>query len=267
MGVPILQGRSFSDQDHERGAKVAIINETLRRTFFSGDNPIGRKIIVWRESGDPREIVGVAGDVRNAGLDLPASPDVYVPFAQDPRLDMSVVVRGTVEPPAGLVTATRHVIHQLDPDTPVDDVMAMDDVIAASPTLVWRRVPSILMAVLAAAALLLASVGIAGVMSSVVGQRTQEIGIRMALGARIRDVLVMVFRQSLELLSLGLLIGLPLSFALTRLLSRWLFGVRPLDAVTYISVTAILALVALVASYAPARRAVQVDPTTALRYE
>jgi putative ABC transport system permease protein len=266
MGVPISSGRSFTGADNERSPKVAVINETLRNTFFPSENPIGKKIIVWRESTDPREIVGVVADVRNAGLDLPPGPDVFVPFAQDPQLEMSLVVRAAVEP-TGLIAGTRRVIHSLDPDTPVDEVMTMDTVIAASPTLVWRRVPSILMAVLAVTALILASVGIGGVMSSTVGQRTQEIGIRMALGAHMRDVLAIALGQSIQLLVIGLCIGLPISFALTRLLAQWLFEVTPLDAVTYASVALILIVVALAASYVPARRAAQVDPTTALRYE
>lgn len=266
MGVAILQGRSFTERDHERSPKVAIINETLARIFFPGQNPIGKKIMVWRESTDPREIVGVAADVHNAGLDLPPAPDVYVPFAQDPQPDMNLVVRAAAEP-AGLIAGTRRVVRQLDPDAPVDAVMPMEDVIAASPTLVWRRVPSLLMAVLAGAALLLASVGIAGVISSTVGQRTQEIGIRMALGAQMRDVLGIVLGQSLRLLSIGLCIGLPVSLLLTRLVARWLFGVTPLDGITYVGVALILLVVALLASYAPARRAANVDPTTALRYE
>jgi putative ABC transport system permease protein len=266
MGVPMLAGRSFAESDNERSPKVAVINETLRNTFFPGENPIGKKIIVWRESTDPREIVGVAADVRNVGLDLPPGPDVYVPFAQDPQLEMSLVVHAALYP-TGLIAGTRRVIHSLDADTPVDAVMTMEAVIAASPTLVWRRVPSILMAVLALTALILASVGIGGVMSSTVGQRTQEIGIRMALGAHMRDVLRIVLGQSIQLLLIGLCIGLPVSFALTRLLAQWLFGVTPLDAVTYASVALILIVVALAASYAPARRAAQVDPTTALRYE
>lgn len=266
MGVPIMSGRPFAEPDNERSPKVAIINQTLSSTFFPGENPIGKKIIVWRESTDPREIVGVAADVRNAGLDLPPGPDVYVPFAQDPQLDMSLIVRAALEP-VGLTAGLRQVIHSLDPDTPVDEVMTMDEVIAASPTLVWRRVPSILMAVLAVTALLLASVGIGGVISSTVGQRTQEIGIRMALGAQMRDVLGIVLGHSLKLLAAGLCIGLAVSFALTRLLAGWLFEVAPLDAVTYASVALILVVVALAASYAPARRAAQVDPTTALRYE
>jgi putative ABC transport system permease protein len=266
MGVPISSGRSFTEMDNERSPKVAVINQTLSNTFFPGENPIGKKIIVWRESTDPREIVGVVADVRNAGLDLDPGPDVYVPFTQDPQLDMSLVVRAGVDP-SGLIAGTREVIHSLDPDTPVDDVMTMETLVAASPTLVWRRIPSILMAILAVVALLLASVGIGGVISSSVGQRTREIGIRMALGAEMRDVLGIVFGQSMKLLAIGLCIGLAVSVALTRLLSRWLFGVRPLDAVTYVSVALILAVVALAASYAPARRAAQVDPTTALRYE
>ncbi|HLK20029.1 MAG TPA: ABC transporter permease, partial [Bryobacteraceae bacterium] len=266
MGVPLLRGRVFGESDNERSPKVVIISETIANTFFAGQNPIGQKLTVWRESNDPREIVGVAADVRNSGLDLPSAPDVYVPFAQDPQLEMSVVVRTAVAP-TRLIAGVVAVVRQLDSETPVEDVMTMDAVISKSPTLVWRRVPSILIAVLAITALILASVGIGGVISSTVGQRTQEIGIRMALGADLRDVLRIVLGQSMWLLTLGLGIGLPISFALARLLAGWLFGVASLDAVTYACVAFLLVLVALAASYAPARRAAKVDPTTALRYE
>jgi predicted permease len=266
VGVPILTGRALTENDNQRSPKVAIINATLSRTFFANENPIGKKIIVWRESTDPREIVGVVSDVRNQGLDLPPGPDVYLPFAQDPQLDMSLVMRSATDP-TGLIAGARRVIHELDRDAPIDNVMTMENLIDASPTLVWRRAPSLLMTAMGMVALLLASVGITGVMSSAVGQRTQEIGTRMALGAQMRDVLGIVLGQSMKLLAIGLCIGLAVSYALTRLLTRWLFGVTPLDAVTYVGVALILVLVMLAASYTPARRAAQVDPTTALRHE
>jgi ABC-type antimicrobial peptide transport system permease subunit len=179
---------------------------------------------------------------------------------------MSLVMRSATDP-TGLIAGARRVIHELDRDAPIDNVMTMENLIDASPTLVWRRAPSLLMTAMAMVALLLASVGITGVMSSAVGQRTQEIGIRMALGAQMRDVLGIVLGQSMKLLAIGLCIGLAVSYALTRLLTRWLFGVTPLDAVTYVGVALILVLVMLAASYTPARRAAQVDPTTALRHE
>jgi putative ABC transport system permease protein len=266
MGVPLRSGRSFTEQDHEKAAKVAIVNETLARTYLPGENPIGKRIIVWRESAEPREIVGVSADIKNNGLDSAVWPETYAPFPQDPQSDMSVAVR-TASDPAGLIPDARRVIRQLDRDTPVFDAMSMSDVIAASPALVLRRMPSLLMTLVAAAALLLAAVGISGVMASMVGQRTQEIGIRMALGAEHRNVLWMVLRQSLKLVLIGIAAGLPASFALTRLAAKWLFGVTPLDAMTYVSVAVTLIAVALVACYVPARRAARVDPVLALRHE
>jgi len=220
---------------------------------------------VWRESPEPREIVGVAADVRNAGLDLPVGPDVYVPFAQDPQLDMYVLLRSAMTPwIGGRRTAGNP---RLDPDAPLDDVMSMDEVIAASPTLVWRRVPSQLIAILAVAAAA-ARIG-RDRRSHVVDGGAEDPGDRNPHGARCADA-----RCAGDDLGTDgqatvhrLVYRLPVSYALTRLLSGWLFGVTPLDAVTFTSVSLILVVVAFGASYAPARRAARVDPTTALRYE
>jgi putative ABC transport system permease protein len=266
MGVPLRAGRSFMEQDNEKAAKAAIVNETLARTYFPGENPIGKRIIVWRESPEPREIVGVSADIKNNGLDSAVWPETYVPFAQDPQPVMSVAVR-TASDPAALIADARRVIRQLDRDTPVFDAMPMSNMIAASPGLVLRRMPSLLMSLVAAAALLLAAVGISSVMASMVGQRTQEIGIRIALGAERRNVLWMVLRQSLKLVLIGIAAGLPASFALTRLVTKWLFGVTPFDAATYVSVGMTLIGVALLSCYVPARRAAKVDPAMALRHE
>lgn len=266
MGAPLLAGRALSGEDTEKAPKVALVNATLARSFFPNEDPIGKKIVIWRESPEPREIVGVVGDLRDYALDRPAWPHIYLPFAHNPQLEMSVVMRASSDP-LRLIADAHRVIASIDRDVPVFDVMTMHELIGNSPTLALRRVPSLLMAVLAGAALLLAAVGIAGVMSSMVGQRTQEIGIRMALGAARSRVIWMVLRESLKLVSIGLAIGLPLSLVLTRLMTKWLFGVEPLDAVTYLSVLLMLIAVALISCYLPARRAADVDPMTALRFE
>jgi putative ABC transport system permease protein len=264
MQSPLIAGRSFTEQDTEQSPQVVIINETMARKVFPGEDPLGKRITVWRDEKFMREIVGVVGDVKPSGLDAENEPQIYVPHAQDPWGVMSLVVRTKGEPTV-LAGAVRSAVLALDKDQPVYDVKTMEDVVAAS--VASRRTPMLLFTVFAGVALLLAAVGIYGVISYSVTQRTHEIGIRMALGAQTTDVLKMIVRQGMALSLVGVLTGLLAAFALTRVMSGLLFGVSATDPVTFAAVSVLLAAVALLASYIPARRATKVDPMVALRYE
>jgi putative ABC transport system permease protein len=211
-----------------------------------------------------REIVGVVADVRNRNLSSELRPGYFVPAAQIPFNQMTVVVR-TTNDPHSLITAVQNEVHSMDREVPVFSIKTMDEYIAA--TVAAPRFNTTLLAIFASVALILTIVGLYGVMSYSVAQRTNEIGIRMALGARVTDVLTLVFKQGLKLVLIGEVIGLAGAFALTRLIRGLLFGVTPTDYTTFIAVAVVLALVAVLATLIPARRAAKVDPLVALRYE
>jgi predicted permease len=270
MRMSFLRGRGFGEHDDASSTPVVIVNETFARRFFQGQNPLGERVVIeragnGREVQDPREIIGVVGDVRHAGLDEEPGPEFYVPYAQAPESYMSVVVRTAAADHAGVGASLRGAITAADGQQYVPPVRPMTELVAGS--VADRRFNALLTGLFAAVALVLAAVGIYGVMAYSVAQRTHEIGIRMALGARPRDVLRHVVGQGMRLLLIGLGIGLAASLAVTRVLAGMLYGVEPTDAPTFVLVTLALSAVALLACYLPARRAAKVDPLVALRYE
>jgi putative ABC transport system permease protein len=265
MQIRLLKGREFSGRDSADAPKVMLINETLASRFFPGANPLGQHITM-KDWGPPLtgEIVGVVGDVKSWALDQPTSPAIYWPYPQFPALFNYLVVRTSGDPFA-VAPAIKAQVHGVNPEQPVSEIRTMDQVLSES--LAQRRFSLILIGVFAGASLLLAAVGVAGVMAFMVAQRRQEMGIRMALGAQRTDVFGLVLAQGLRLTVAGLALGLAGAFGVTRLLSSMLYGVTPGDPLTFFVVSCLLTGVALLACYVPARSATRVDPMVALRYE
>ena len=265
LQVPLIGGREFTDQDNDSTTKVVIVNQTMARQLWPGESPIGKRITIWRDEKFPREIVGVVGDTK-ASLDTDAGSQMYVPYAQDANWgSLTLAMRTTTSDPASLAPAVRNEIRSLDKSLPVYNVKTMDDVLAAS--VADRRTSMLLFSTFAVVAMLLSMIGIYGVTAYYVTQRTHEIGIRMALGAQLRDVMKLVLKRGLTLALIGVAVGVAGALALTRLLSTLLFGVRAVDAATFATVSLGLIAVAILACYIPARRATKVDPLVALRYE
>ncbi len=275
MGIPLLRGRVFSEHDTADSAPVILINDALARKYFPGQDPVGQVLMSNDPGSDapPDRIVGVVGDVREIALDRPATPTIFSPAAQAPDgvtafvanvLPTCWVVR-TGGDPLAYSSTVRHVILDVDREQPVSNIRSMGQVMSTS--IARRRFNAILLTVFAVQALVLAVVGIYGVMSYSVLQRTQEIGVRMALGAQRGRVLQLVLRQGLVLTVAGVAIGLGISAATSRLLSRQLFEVTPNDPGTMVGVSLLIASVAVLSCYVPARRATKVDPMVALRHE
>jgi putative ABC transport system permease protein len=263
MGIPLVQGRAFMDHDNADGPRVVIIDATLARHFFPNEDPVGKHLqFSW--GGRPREIVGVVGGVRDTGFDQLPRPTIYIPYLQAGDQTMSLVVRTDAQPGA-ILPSIKNAIWAVDKDQPVFNVKTMDEIIAG--VVSAPRLAFILLGVFAFLALALAAVGIYGVTSYSVSQRTHEIGIRMALGARESDVLKLVVGRGLMLGVVGVGLGVAGALVLTRFLASMLYGIRATDPLTYLGVSLLLATVAIVASYIPARRAAKVHPMEALRYE
>ena len=263
LQIPLLSGRTFELRDNADAPKVVIINETTaKRHFGSPTAAIGKRLSIWRDEKFMREIVGVVGDTKTGSLTGEGGAQIYVPHAQDSHWNFMGLVIRTAGDPAAFAATLRREVQALDKDQPVYNVRTMDDVVMNS--LGTRRVSMQLFAVFAGAALLLAALGIYGVMAYSVTQRTQEIGIRMALGAQKSDVLALVIRQGMTLTVIGVVVGLGGAFVLTRVIGNLLFAVTATDPATFLGIPVLLILVALIACYLPARRAARLDPTVAL---
>lgn len=265
LGISILQGRDFTGSDTRDSPGVVIINSELARRYFGTQNPIGRRLEMGFRDGVPLEVVGVTADVRQTGLQVDPYPGMFIPYSQYQSSVPLVFVIRSANDPGAVAAAVRQELRYVDSQLPIYDVKTMDHVlytVTARP-----RFLTFLLVVFAGVAVLLAAIGIYGIMSYTVAQGTREIGIRAALGAQRRDLLQMVLSKGLKLTLIGIALGVIGAFGLTRLMSNLLFGVSATDPLTFAGVTALLVIVALVASYLPARRATKIDPLVALRYE
>lgn len=264
IGTALRRGRLFTAQDDAKSARVVLVNEAFANKFLPGENPIGQRLNFGGDEKQTTEIIGVVADVKNDDLDEAPDPTAYLTYLQNVRLTMSLVIRGNQDP-TPLTAAVRSEVQALDPNVPVSNIKTVGEMI--SERISPKRLMTYILAVFGLIALLLASVGIYGVMSYAVTQRTQEIGVRMALGAQAGDVLKLVIKDGMTMALIGVAIGLAGAYALTRLLANLLFKVAPTDLMTFAVVTGALILVALFACFVPARRATKVDPLVALRYE
>ena len=267
MGIPLRRGRVFTERDIKDSPRVAVINETMAKKIFPDEDPIGKRITFdnrQKENPEWFEIVGIVGDVKQYGLDQVTTMQTYEPYIQQTFPYMTLVVRTTGDP-TNLNAAIRSEVLKLDKEQPTTNFKTLNEFFSIS--IAQQRFSVVLLGVFAVVALVLSAVGIYGVLSYAVTQRTHEIGIRVALGARRRDVLRLVVGQGMLLTVIGVAGGLGAAFALTRLMASLLFGVTATDAVTFASVASLLLAVALLACYIPARRATKVDPLVALRYE
>ncbi len=281
LGVPLIAGRMFDQRDNAPPTppagsapptqpagppQVVIIGKTTADQVFAGRDPIGRRLVYTGVQAPPITVVGVVGNVKIGGLDDDLRPVLYYPFRQNPGAGTNLVVRTSSDPNA-LAAAVRNEIRSLEPDAAIFNLKAMGQVISDTPAAFMRRFPALLIGIFAAVALLLASIGIYGVVSYSVSQQTHYIGVRMALGAQTSDILKMVLRQGLTLAGAGMMLGVIAALGLTRWLRALLFEVQATDVTTFAVVLGSLFVVALLACYIPARRATKVDPLVALRYE
>jgi putative ABC transport system permease protein len=266
MDIQLLKGRTFNAQDTQENPRVTIVNETFANRYFPNEDPIGKRFTFGRPGPNTRwiTIVGVVRDTKRQGMEQPVRIESWMPLAQRPSGSMEVVLRATGDP-LSLSNAVREAVWSLDRDLPIPTIQTMEQVL--SERVAQRRLNMLLLGLFALLALILAAVGIYGVMSYTVTQRTHEIGLRMALGAREGAVLWLVVRQGMLLVLVGVVIGLAATFALTRLMATLLFDVSSTDPITFAAIAALLTGVALIACWIPARRAAKVDPMVALRYE
>jgi predicted permease len=263
LGIPLQRGRDFTDTDGEKGPDVVIVNATLARRHFAGEDPVGRRLLLGTT---PFTIVGVVGDVRQAGLDLDPLAEIYFPYGFDNgMLGDAVLVLRTAVPPGGLADEVRAAVRKIDPTLPLYDVLSMEEVISRS--LASRRLNLWLLGLFAGMALVLAATGLYGVISYLVAQRTREIGVRMALGAQTWSVIGLVMRQAAGLTGAGIAVGLAGALAFASVLKSLLYGVSARDPLTYAALAALLAVVALTATWLPAWRASRLDPLLAIRRE
>ncbi len=267
MRIPLVAGREFNERDDRHAPHVIIINQTLARKFFSGENPIGKHMkpgMNADKSDSTCEIIGVVGDIKHRNLWQPPDPESYVPYEQNPIGAMDIVVRSEADPMT-LLPAMRAQVRAIDSELPIYKAQRMEEYVAAS--VAQRRFTSLLCSIFAGAGLLLAVVGLFGVMSYSVAQRTHEIGVRVAVGAAKADILRLILKEGMGITIIGIVVGLFGTLAVSTILRSQLYGVSARDPLTFVGVILLLALVALAACYIPARRATRVDPMVALRYE
>jgi predicted permease len=264
VGTPLLRGRTFADHDDAEEPRVVIVDESLVRQYFAHQDPIGKHIHMTNLTHASREIVGVVGAVRDIAYDKQPRPTIYFPYLQEPAQTMSLVVR-TASPPPAVLRAIKKAIWAVDRNQPLFNVRTMDEIVQGAVSA--QRIAFILLGVFASLALALAVVGIYGVTSYTIGQRTHEIGVRMALGARRHDVFALAVGHGLALMVAGVAVGTVAALALTRFLASILYGVRATDPLTYLGVAVLLTGVAALAAFFPARRATEVNPIEALRHE
>jgi putative ABC transport system permease protein len=266
MNIPLVAGRTFEARDNMSAPAVAVVTRSFVRAYFPNENPIGKRIVFGfpPDPGIPREIIGVVGDVHDVSLGNDPGPMMYAAYTQSPFPGACIAVQSTLASSA-VIASIRDAVASIDKDLPVTDIATMNEVIRESTA--QPRFRTTLIALFAAIALILAATGIFGVISYSVQCRTNEIGIRVAMGASARTILKMVLRETMLLALVGLAVGLPVAFASSHVLGHLLFGVSPTDPATLIAVSLTLAAVAVAAGYLPARRATQVDPLIALRHD
>ena len=264
LGIRLLKGRSFDEHDSSDAPAVVLLNESLARAAFGDRNPIGQHVSVGPPGAPWNEVVGVVSDTRDTALDQQPAAEIFSPYLQSPSFVMSFAMRSHRDPEA-LSTEVRKTVLAVDKDQPVFDIQTMDDVLSRS--IAPQRFRMLLLGLFALLALVLAAIGMYGIVAYSVTQRTNEIGVRMALGAETRDVMRLVIGRGMVLAVCGIALGIGGALALTRFLSSFLYGVRPTDPATFVAVSFVLAVAAMLASYIPARRATRVDPMVALRYE
>jgi putative ABC transport system permease protein len=267
LGIPIKRGRAFSDADRSGATPVVMVNETFARRYFNGEDPIGKRMRLGSRS--KREfpwmtVVGIVGDVRASRVTAKFAATFYMPIAQEPESSLALVVRTTI-PPEQLAEPMRKMVLGLDPDEPVYGVQTMTQVVATS--IASERLATILVTGFASLAVMLALMGIYSVVSYSVVSRTRDIGIRMALGAQSSDVVLLLMKQALALVGIGIAIGIAGAYGLSQVLTSLLHGVSPTDPATFTGTLTLMALTATLASFIPARRALRLDPIKALRQE
>ena len=265
MGIPLVQGRFFDARDHAEAPAVLIVNEALAEQFFPNQDPIGQRMSYENAEGPWKTIVGVVGNVKHRGLDAEPRAEMYHPQAQDPFHSMNLVIRSDLENSEDLATAVRQAVWEIDGNQPVTALGTLDEVVAES--LAKERFTTYLFGLFALVALLLGSIGIYGVVAHLVGQSLQEVGIRLALGARPLEVLGLLLRRGLAPVLLGVVLGLGAAWWFHRILEGMLYQISALDPWTFAVISLLLLAVGLIASWIPARRALAVDPVASLRYE
>jgi predicted permease len=264
LGIPLIRGRDFTDADNESAMGAVIINEALARRYWPGEDPVGKRIRINGRARQLYQIIGVANNVRQRSLWEYSGPYVYLPLYQRYFPEMMLHVK-TAGDPMAMLPSIRRQVEALDPDLPVFDAGPLSGQI--DKTLSQQRMAAALLSASALLALILASVGVYGVLTYSVAQRTREIGIRMALGAERSGILRTVLRDGMALVGLGLSLGLVCALLLSRLVAGFIFGISPTDPLTFAGITAFLGVVALLACYVPARKASRIDPLSALRHE